>query len=579
MRSIVKKLGAWLLLFVLTLAVAYPNCIVADAVTPSTIDYTVLLNGPRYFIHNEKTVGSEVGTEYYMTYTVKSAKQVPTQHGLVGTDDFTRNFPYTEGGLMRYAGAGQDLLAEGWSYFVKFTVAEGGFVYNITRAKGDAIEDITMEKITGEATAKLGYFGIWLAYDAVEAELSDVRFYDAKGKDLGVKLECPTGAGIVMAGNGTLKKATSLDHRYDVVVTHQKNIGISNVRIPTTPRIYMEYTVESAEYMLNQEGMALSNDPESDYPHRYGILRYVPYSEITDSLNFLESGAEYIVLIERQEKTFNVLVQKTKDGKTNQYMLTNLSGKYDKAFDYVSLWFGAGGDTDATFKLTDVKIYDANYNNLGVQTNVTSNIMHYGEMEDYAGCEAAYYCKKNGNLMALYADQTMKHTVGLLTDKATYKISDNVMKAKFASGEEQYEYLYKKITTDEDDVYERLYHYRVSFVTGTDTEIPTQELSNEKGYHVMEPEQPTMEGYEFQGWYTSEGEEFNFEQIVTESATLYAKWSGDGGITFLAGDEVTQESNSAYLLFGAGGLLLLVGLIICVFFIRKGMKNGSIKKN
>lgn len=576
MKRISKKAGAWLLLFMLSFTIICQNSIAAEAVTPSSTDYTVLLNGPRYFIHNEKTVGSEIGTEYYMTYTVKSAVQVPVQFGLIGTADYTRNFPYDKGGLMRYIGEEDaTLLDEGYTYFIKFTVAKGGFTYNITRAKGDVIEDIYMDKIVGECTDKMGYFGIWLAYNAVEAELTDVRFYDVKGNDLGVKFETPTKTGLVMKGNTTLSKDTAVDHRYDVTITNGRNIGISNLRVPTTNRFYIEYKVDAAEYMLNQEGIALGNEPGSDYPHRNGILKYTTYPEITDSIDFLEVGAEYIILIDRQEDAFNVLVQKTKDGVTTQTMLTNISGTYDTSFDFASLWFGAGGDTSATFKLVDVKFYDENKNNLGVQTNVTANIMHYGEMEDYAGCEAAYYCEETGNFMALYKDQTMKHTVASVTDNATYKISENVMEAQYATGAVTYDYLYRKITDTDSNEYDRLYHYKLSFVTGTDETIETQELSNEKGYQAMRPTDPTMEGYEFQGWYTSDGEEYDFEQIVTKSDTLYAKWSGDGGVSFLASEEIEQSFNSTYLMVGAGIVLILAGLAVCVLFIRKGLKNES----
>lgn len=575
MKRITKKVKAWLLLFILSFMIFVQNSTVSEAVTPSNKDYTVLLNGPRYFIHNKETAGSAAGTEYYMTYTVKSVAQVPTQHGLIGTDDYTRNFPYTEGGLMRYAGSGQDLLTEGYTYFIKFTVAKGGFRYSITRAKGNEIEDITLDKFTGDATCKMGYFGIWLAYSAVEAELADVRFYDAKGKDLGVKLETPTKTGLVLEGGIGLQKDTKVDHRYDVSITNGRNIAISNLRVPTTKRFYIEYKVDSAEYVLNQEGIAMSNEPKSDYPHRNGILKYVTYPEPAKAVNLLEVGAEYILMIDCQKDAFNVLVQKSSMGKTTYSMLTNSSGKYSSDFGFASLWFGAGSDTTATFKLVNMKFYDENKNNLGIQTNVTSTIMHYGEMEDYAGCEAVYYCKENGNLMALYEDQTMKHTMGLITDKATYKISENVMRAEYAAETKSYDYLYRRIVDADKNAYERLYYYKLSFVTGTEETIDTQELSNEKGYYAMQPTDPVMEGYEFKGWCTSDGKEFDFKQIVTESDTLYAKWSGDGGVTFLASENIKTGMDMTYILFGAGILAILVGVTVSVMFIKRGLKNES----
>ena len=91
----------------------------------------------------------------------------------------------------------------------------------------------------------------------------------------------------------------------------------------------------------------------------------------------------------------------------------------------------------------------------------------------------------------------------------------------------------------------------------------------------MKPTDPIMEGHEFQGWYTSDGKEYDFEQIVTKSDILYAKWSGDGGVTFLASEMVEETAvNTTHIIFGVGAFLLLAGWGICIWMIRKGMKHG-----
>lgn len=575
-----KRLGAWFLLLAVSLTVICGNAMVTRAVTPGSTDYHVFLNGSKFFLHNEKTLGSENGTEYYLTYTVKSAAKSPTQHGIIGTGDITRRFPYNDGGLLRYAGK-SILLDEGATYFIKFVVAEGGFRYKITRAQGDTLEDLYVEKYYGKATDEMKYFGIWLDVGTTQAELTNVRCYDANGNDLGVKLENPDGMGYVLRGDTRFEKATDIDHRYDIKVTDKRNIAISNLKVPTTSDVYIEYKVESAEYLLNQAGIAFSNDPTSDYPHRNGYLKYLRTDDVAKSMELLEVGAEYIIKIQRGETGADVIVQKTKNGQRSITVLSVVFGTYDKTFDFLSLWYGAGGNTNATFHLTDFKIYDENRNNLGVQCNVDAEITHTGEVLDYAGCEAAYYCKENGSIMALYKDQTMKLTEDSVTLDAEYKVAENVMTARYASGTKEYAYLYRRIT-DESHVYDRLYHYLVNFVTGSDTKIETQHLSNATGYLALRPTDPELKGCTFEGWCTSEGKEFDFDQIVTESVTLYAKWSDNGGITYPAGDEpVTPEDTSfvnRYLLYGAGGLLLIAGLAVCIVLIGKGMRSESIKK-
>lgn len=46
-----------------------------------------------------------------------------------------------------------------------------------------------------------------------------------------------------------------------------------------------------------------------------------------------------------------------------------------------------------------------------------------------------------------------------------------------------------------------------------------------KGKLVSEPAAPTRDGYTFLGWYTAEGEKWDFAKSVTSNMTLYAKWS------------------------------------------------------
>lgn len=51
-----------------------------------------------------------------------------------------------------------------------------------------------------------------------------------------------------------------------------------------------------------------------------------------------------------------------------------------------------------------------------------------------------------------------------------------------------------------------------------------------KNKMVSEPAGPTRDGYTFLGWYTAEGEKWDFaKDVVTADMTLYAKWSAVGG--------------------------------------------------
>ena len=67
--------------------------------------------------------------------------------------------------------------------------------------------------------------------------------------------------------------------------------------------------------------------------------------------------------------------------------------------------------------------------------------------------------------------------------------------------------------------------YTVTFVTNGGSEAPEAQTIRE-GQKVTKPDDPTKANYFFQGWYTQEGNKWNFEKdVVSGSITLYARWA------------------------------------------------------
>ena len=67
-------------------------------------------------------------------------------------------------------------------------------------------------------------------------------------------------------------------------------------------------------------------------------------------------------------------------------------------------------------------------------------------------------------------------------------------------------------------------NYTVTFNTDGGTEIEAQEVAS--GATVTKPEDPTKDGYTFDGWYADDtfAVEFDFESSITQDTTIYAKW-------------------------------------------------------
>ena len=73
--------------------------------------------------------------------------------------------------------------------------------------------------------------------------------------------------------------------------------------------------------------------------------------------------------------------------------------------------------------------------------------------------------------------------------------------------------------------------HTVSFECG-DPEKKTSKVVEYEGI-VTPPDDPTADGYRFEGWYTQEngGEKFNFGQSITKDVTVYAHWSKEYTLT------------------------------------------------
>lgn len=533
------------------------------------------------FLCNQKSIGSKPGTEYYMTYTVEEYKQGGSQAGVVGTSDPKQRYPYDKGkGLMFYKQHAEDdksneLLKEGYTYLIKFTALKSGYRYIASRAKGGTSEYFVLDSKAGDTTktVKCGYFGIWISGGFTNAKLKNIRFYDKDGNNLGVQSPLKH---VPVVKSGITPKTTKVEHWYTVKGKGLQNVAISNKLPLETSKMYIEYTVKSTSSKTNQTGVAFSNQPEKTYPHGNGFLRYEGNGKEYKGDFLLQEGAEYLIILERNEDNFTALVQMTKDGKTTITAFPNFYGTPDPNSQYFSLWFGEGSVCDLNFVLENLKIYDANYKNLEVQgNNLGLTIRHHGALTDYSACEAIYYCKENNNMFALFADKSYIFTSADGDVKGTYLIKNNKITFQESKNKEVADYLFKCITTADGNKYMRLYTYKVDFVADGDNEIETQIMSAKNGYFITEPEAPKYKDYTFDTWCTWDGKEYDMSQVVTESVTLYARWKDGNGAIYLAQGNAGKWYASPYVVIAASAVVLLLAIAGTVCILKTGGKKHA----
>ncbi len=585
-KKLTKRIVSCVLVSLMLVSCFSNIAIAAWDVKPSTVDYYVeFKDSLDIFLCNKKTLGTKVGTEYYLTYTVDSIEAEKwNQTGVIGTNVPTQVYPYVEseagGGIYKYATSNK-LLMEGYTYFLKFTITKDGYDYRAAWAKDDENKSkyIEFDQTYGEVKTNLGYFGVFFGASNLKGKLTKVRCYDKKGNDLGVQVT-PGRNGAV----GLDKASTSginVEHSYEITLTDCPKIAISNKRVATGDKIYMEYTVKSSNSKVYQTGLATSDAPQSGYPYLDGYMVFDQYEieAIPENGPLLEPGAKYFIVFDKKVDYFDVTVQKTVDGKTTLVDFQKIYGTYRDNYNFRTIWLCGLPDNDVLMNavLTDLKCYDSNKNNLGVQVNdsATCKVVHYGEREDYSGCEAMYFCDADSSLYALYEDKTLKYTEAENTTAGTYRIEEYTMTAKVGEATKEYEYLYQYFTDDEERVYRRLSTCKLIFDTGEGSKVETQVLNADNGYLPMKPNDPTLKGRVFKGWYTAEDEEFDFTNMVTESQTVYAKWdkaayaSLDEGNTLSVTKIVSIASTVVVL-----GAAIACGTVIIV----RGKKNGGKKE-
>ncbi len=542
-----------------------------EEVKHSTVDYEISFReASGIFIGNEVSVDWKVGDKYFLHYTVTEVGADQTnQWGMLTTKNPTDSYPY-ETGAMRYSDE-NSICEKGWTYLFRFEVTENGFDVIVGKANQDGSSYIQFPYVTGDATVKTPYFGVWITGtngESLTAEFRNIRCYDENGKDLGVS--SPKASEIKISEMNTL----DVNHSYSFSVEEVPVLAFGNEKRSESEVILLEYTAENVNAVdVSQSGAELTNAPTAHYPHgdNMGQLYYSFHNETDGETKLLSEGARYLVRFERGDGKFSVLVKRTLPNSAVDYFsFPNVEGNYKDVFGHAMMWFGEYAKLTADF--TDVKCYDGKGNNLGIITNRDVAVAHHGELEDYSKCLAVYYCKENETLIVLDDEQKVRKIDNNTgdTEKGTYSIEKSTLRLVIDKTEEDFEYGYEFFRDEEGKRYVRLRDAKVTFVShkynGDVIEQIVVDAST--GYKVQEPKTPTAEGKTFQRWVDGTGKEYDFDEIVTESITLYATWDDEAEHQKVNGDGSGWFSDGMIVVMVCSLLIIGTG-IASVLYARK----------
>lgn len=549
-----------------------------EEIIRSNVDYEVTLrDAALIFIGNNKEVDWKVGDKYFLTYTVENVmKDENFQSGMIATADRTLSYPYLDGS-MQYS---QDplLSEEGYTYFFRFEVTETGWKYVAAKAKGEKSEYLTFPHTEGEVDKKTPYFGVWLGEgEGLTVDLTHVRCYDAKGNDLGIY--APLASSISIS---EMRPMEDVNHTYNFSLEDASCIAFGSAKKTTSDAMFLEYTIQNVKAEgVNQNGAIMTNAPTDVYPFagQNGYLSYSPH-DAENPPKLISEGARYLVRMERGEDKFDVLVKRTMpNGEEEYFSFLYNAGEYKKELKYVAMWIGATCSLTADF--VDVKCYDDEGNNLGIQTNQDVPIQHFGENEDYSRCEAVYYCRENNTFISLDDEKNASKRVDgdEIAVQGTYLIEQSIMKLTIGEEQENFDYYYDSFVDEDGNRYHRLSESKVTFysklVGGQALETVTVTAAD--GYKLEKPSNPEQEGKTFLNWIDGKEKEYDFDQVVMGSMDLYAAWDGEGlwELTSVLG---TGSNVASALIVSAISVALIGGTISGVYFVNRRRSNGSEKK-
>ena len=376
------------------------------AESPDVDEYTInISSGAQMFFHNQ--IATDKGVVF--TYTVKSKSTNISQNGVVGTTKPHAQYPYSDGvGHLRVEN-NDTMLNQDCTYEFTITPIAGDTAktsFDVRAIAADGTEKtVSFSQYGGNNTGKvMNFFGIWLEGNKPTAVLTNVTCVEVgTGKDLGVASNTTSAAVI---------KAEADNEGSDIILDGSATAPLSiyseqpTVKWPVT----MIYTVETVESVGDSvlHGICATTTMSGGYMQgsNIGVMKY-------NNLNLLKKGYTYTIRMGIVNGSF-VYNWYSTDGTTvhSEGSGNKTDGSYtwdsaNPAKTYFGIQFQNGSITSETV-LTNVRIIDADGNDLGVKVNKSSGVIVVDD------ADAEYTIPYTANEFATYrAEETYTYPQAL----------------------------------------------------------------------------------------------------------------------------------------------------------------------
>ena len=167
----------------------------------------------------------------------------------------------------------------------------------------------------------------------------------------------------------------------------------------------------------------------------------------------------------------------------------------------------------------------------------------------------------NDTFIVLEAEQTGSVQVDGEQAQAIdkYVVENNALTLNLKEETKEYEYWYLFIRDDAGNKYVLLKDCVATVVTGT--EEYTQSVTADNYFKIVEPKKPQLKGNTFVSWCLGDGTEYDFDSVVMESVTLYAKWRDGHGNEYLATEYQVDAGAKNFDVYP------IIAFLICVLLV------------
>lgn len=177
--------------------------------------------------------------------------------------------------------------------------------------------------------------------------------------------------------------------------------------------------------------------------------------------------------------------------------------------------------------------------------------------EDPAKYYATYYEANTKGMLVLASGDSYLKESGTTSDISAFSVNSRGELKLTLDGKEQTGNVTGESILFNGKNYKKLGSYTISFSLAGGKGSTSRITVDSGDYRATRPADPTREGFVFAGWKTSNGEDFSFDEPVTESVTLIAMWEQASAKKGGCGGSVVGGTLALSALFAGAGAVIM----------------------